>query len=131
MRHVSLITKIYGYLQHVLLHNCAISIDSCSPNNKFYSFITFSLLIKAVILQLNFLVLILYKFYSFIIFSLLINAVFLLLNCLVLLFYLYIHFLSLRCYFLYLNIIKRLLKRGQLLFSPPVFRQLPPHYHLP
>ena len=43
------------------------------------------------------------KFYSFIIFSLLINAVILLLNGLVLI--LYIHFLSLRHYFLYLNII--------------------------
>ena len=38
-------------------------------------------------------------------FSLLINAVILLLSCLVLVLYLYIHFLSLRCYFLYLNII--------------------------
>ena len=38
-------------------------------------------------------------------FSLLINAVILLLNCLVLVLYLYIRFLSLRCYFLYLNII--------------------------
>ena len=45
------------------------------------------------------------KFYSFIIFSLLINAGILLLNCLVLVLYLCIHFLSLRCYFLYLNII--------------------------
>ena len=45
------------------------------------------------------------KFYSFILFSLLINAVILLLNCLVLTVYLYIHFLSLRCSFLYLNII--------------------------
>ena len=39
------------------------------------------------------------------IFSLLINAVILLWNCLVLVLYLYIHFLSLRCYFFYLNII--------------------------
>ena len=43
------------------------------------------------------------KFYSFIIFSLLINTVILLLNRLVSI--LYIHFLSLRRYFLYLNII--------------------------
>ena len=65
-------------LLYVLLHNCAISIDSYSPINKFSSLIFFSLLIDAVIL---------------------------LLNCLVLVLYLYIHFLSLRCYFLYLNII--------------------------
>ena len=38
-------------------------------------------------------------------FSLLISAVILLLNCLVLILYFYIHFLSLRCYFVYLNII--------------------------
>ena len=44
------------------------------------------------------------KFYSVIIFSLLINVVILLLNCLVLIVYLYIHFLSLKHYFLYLNI---------------------------
>ena len=61
-----------------LSHNCAISIDSYSLVNKFYSSIIFSLLINAVILQLN---------------------------CLVLLLYLYMHFLSLRCYFLFLNII--------------------------
>ena len=40
-----------------------------------------------------------------IIFSLIINAAILLLNCLVLILYLYIHVLSLRYYFLYLNII--------------------------
>ena len=45
------------------------------------------------------------KFYSFIIFSILINAAILLLNCLVLVLYLYIHFLSLRSYFICLNII--------------------------
>ena len=49
------------------------------------------------------------KFYSFIIFSILINAVILLLICLVLILvltlYIYIHFLSLRSYFIYLNII--------------------------
>ena len=44
-----------------------------------------------------------------IIFSLLINAVILVLNCLVLILYLYIHFSSLRCYFLYLNIILTLI----------------------
>ena len=37
--------------------------------------------------------------------SLLIHAVILLLNCLVLILYLCIHFVSLRCYFLYVNII--------------------------
>ena len=42
---------------------------------------------------------------SFIFFGFLINAVSLLLNDLVLVHYLYIHFLSLRCYFLFLNII--------------------------
>ena len=31
---------------NVLLHNCAISIDSYSPINKFYSFIIFSSLIN-------------------------------------------------------------------------------------
>ena len=46
-----------------------------------------------------------YKFYSVIIFSLLINAVILLLNHLILILYLYKHFLSLRHYFIYLNII--------------------------
>ena len=45
------------------------------------------------------------KFYSFIIFGVLMNAVILLLNCLVLMLYLYLHFLSLRSYFIYLNII--------------------------
>ena len=57
---------------------CAFSIDSYSPFNKYHSFIVFSLLNNAVIL---------------------------LLNCLVVILYLYISFLSLRCYFLYLNII--------------------------
>ena len=56
---------------YVFLHNCAISIDSCSPIIKFYSFINFSLLMNAVIL---------------------------LVNCLVLILHLYTHFLSLRCY---------------------------------
>ena len=45
------------------------------------------------------------KFYSFIIFSILINAIILKLNRLVLILYIYIHFLSLRSYFIYLNII--------------------------
>ena len=40
---------------YVLSHNCAFSIDSFSPINKFYSFIIFSLLINAVILGLNYL----------------------------------------------------------------------------
>ena len=73
LRHVSLITKIYGLLQLIIctLHNYAICIDSYSPINKFYSFIFFSLLINAVIF---------------------------LLNCLVLVLFLCIHFLSLRCY---------------------------------
>ena len=61
-----------------LLHNCAIYIDSYSPINKFYSIIIFSLLINAVILVLVLIVLILY---------------------------LYVYFLSLRGYFLYVNII--------------------------
>ena len=63
---------------NVLLHNCAIFIDSFSPINNFYSFVIFSLLIYAVTL---------------------------LLNCLVLMPYLNLHFLSLRRYCLYLNII--------------------------
>ena len=37
----------------LLLHNSAISIESYSPINTFYSFIIFSLLINAVILLLN------------------------------------------------------------------------------
>ena len=79
LRRLSLMTKIHGLLQiYALLHNCAFSIDRYSPINKFYSLIIFSVLINAVIL---------------------------LLNCLVLILYLDIHFLSLRCYFLYLNII--------------------------
>ena len=61
-----------------LLHNYAFSIDSYSPINKFNSFINFSLLINAVIL---------------------------LLDCPVLKVYLYIHFHSVRCYFLYFNMI--------------------------
>ena len=39
------------------IHNYAISIESFSPINKFYSFIFFSLLINAVILLLKCLVL--------------------------------------------------------------------------
>ena len=76
LSHLSLMTRIYGLLQLIIictLHNYAISIDSYSPINEFYSFIFFSLLINAVIL---------------------------LLNCLVLV--LYIHFVSLKCYFLYI-----------------------------
>ena len=45
------------------------------------------------------------KSYSFIIFSILINTVILLLNCFLLILYLYMCFLSLRSYFIYLNII--------------------------
>ena len=80
LKHISLMTRIYGLVQLIIIcsYNYAISIDSYSPMNKFYSFIFFSLLINAVIL---------------------------LLNCLVLVLYLYIHLLSLGCYFLYLNII--------------------------
>ena len=63
---------------NILLHHCAISIDTYSPVNKFYSIIIFSRLINPVIL---------------------------LLNCLVLILHLYIHFLSPRHYFLCLNII--------------------------
>ena len=68
LRHLSLITKIYGLLQLIikaLLHNCAFSIDSYSPINKFYSFIIFSVLINAVTLLLNCLVLILHLSYIF------------------------------------------------------------------
>ena len=50
---------------NVLLHNYALSIDSYSPVNKFYSFIIFSLLIDTVILLLNSLVLILYLYIHF------------------------------------------------------------------
>ena len=71
-------TDYYMHFYSKLVHNCAFSIDSYSPINKFYSFMILSLLINIVIL---------------------------LLNCLVSILYLYIHFLSLRCYFLYLNII--------------------------
>ena len=65
---------------YILLYNCAISIDSYSPVNKFYRFIIFGLLFNGVIL---------------------------LFNCLVLILYLKsLHtFFSLRHYFLYLNII--------------------------
>ena len=66
------------WLVYVFLHNCSISIDSYSPDNKFYSFIIIIILINAVIS---------------------------LLNCLVLILYLYKHFPSLRSYFIYLNII--------------------------
>ena len=45
---------------NVLLHNCAIFIDSYSPIDKVYSFIIFSLLINTVILLLNCFFLILY-----------------------------------------------------------------------
>ena len=50
---------------YALLHKCAISIDSYSPINKFYSVIIFSVLINAVILLLNCLVLILYLYIIF------------------------------------------------------------------
>ena len=63
---------------NVLLHSCAISIDICSPVNKFYSIIIFSLLMNAVIL---------------------------LFSCLILMLNIYIHVLSLRHHVLYLNII--------------------------
>ena len=54
LRHVCLIPKMYGLLQLIIIHNCAVSIDSCcSPINTFYSFISFSLLINAVILLLS------------------------------------------------------------------------------
>ena len=59
LRHdISLITKISGLLQliimyYVLLVNCAISIDSYTLINKFYSLVICSLLINAVILLLN------------------------------------------------------------------------------
>ena len=52
------------WLLYALLHNCAISIDSYSPNNKFYSFI-FSLLINVVLLLLNSLILVLYLYIHF------------------------------------------------------------------
>ena len=77
LRPVSLMTKIYGLLQLIIIctFTCAISIDRYSPFNTSYSFIIFSLLIDAVILLLN------------------------CLNTLSL------HFLCLRHYFHYLNII--------------------------
>ena len=46
-------------LLYVLLYNCTVSIDSYTPIDKFYCFKIFSLLINAVILLLNYLVLIL------------------------------------------------------------------------
>ena len=52
-------------LLHELLRNCAISIDSYSPINKFYYFISFSLLINAAILLLNCLVLVLHLYIHF------------------------------------------------------------------
>ena len=62
----SFMTKIYGLLLELaLLHNYAISDDSFSPINKFYSFIIFSLLINGVILLLNCLVLTLYLYTHF------------------------------------------------------------------
>ena len=66
-------------ISDAILHNCANIIDS-SSENKFYSFII-------------------------LIMSILINAAILLLNCIVLIPYLCMHFLSLRSYFIYLNII--------------------------
>ena len=50
-------TKIYGFAAAYymyFLHNCAISIDSYSPVNKFYSFILFNLLINACYLVVLF-----------------------------------------------------------------------------
>ena len=58
LRHLSLMTKIYGLLQLIikaLLHNCAFSIDSYSPINKFYSFIIFSVLINLLSLLKHYL----------------------------------------------------------------------------
>ena len=73
--------KCFSYDQDIWIAatDCyiALSIDSYSPINKFYNFIIFSFPVNTIIL---------------------------LLNCLVLLLYCYIHFLSHRCYFLYLNI---------------------------
>ena len=43
----------YNRLLIALLHNCAFSIDSYSPINKFYSFVIFSVLINAVIIELS------------------------------------------------------------------------------
>ena len=43
-----------GQPYYTYVHNCAISIHSYSPVNKFYSFIIFSLLTNAVIMLLNF-----------------------------------------------------------------------------
>ena len=68
LKHVSLVTKICGLLQLVVictlffLQNCAISIHKITPINKFYSFIIFSLLINAVMLLLDYLVLVFYLF---------------------------------------------------------------------
>ena len=50
---------------YVLLLNYAISIWSYTPNNTYYSFIIFSLLVIVVILFLNYLVLILYLYIHF------------------------------------------------------------------
>ena len=76
-------TKTYGLLQLIIIYVL------------FYIIVLFPL---TAVLQLI-------KFYNFIIFSIPINAVILLLNCLVLILYLYIHFLSLRSFFIYFNII--------------------------
>ena len=59
-------------LLHILLPICAISIDSCTSYDKFYSFITFGSLI---------------------------NSVDFLLNCLILIYCPYIYFISLQGYF--------------------------------
>ena len=74
-----IMTKIHGLFQLIIictLHNVLFPLTSYTPINKFYSFVNFSLLINAVILLMNYLVLTLY-----------------------------IHFLSLRHFFLHLNII--------------------------
>ena len=69
--------------------------EAVAATDYFYIIVLFSIYIYSTV----------NKFYSITIFSLLINAVILLLNCLVLILYIYIHFLSLRHYFLYSNII--------------------------
>ena len=77
LRHISQFTKTYRLQQLIimctfsLLPTCALSADSYTSINKFYSFISFSFLINAVII---------------------------LLQCLVLILYLCIHFLSVKCY---------------------------------
>ena len=59
------IAALINIIIYVLLHNCAISIDIYSQVNKFYSVISFSLLINVVMLLLNCLVLMLaYIFFS-------------------------------------------------------------------